>query len=279
MPSVLVTGAARGIGRSIANHLAGAGWDVIAGVRNEQDAAAVAKDDPQRISAVILDVTDSGHIAALADAVPERLDAIVNNAGIVVNGPIETVSPEDWRKQLDINVIGQLAVTQAVLPRLRKARGRIVFISSVNGKLSMPLVGAYSASKFALEAAADALRLELKPWRIAVILVEPAQTDTDLWRTADSVLEDSVAALTPEHRRLYAKHIAGMRKFIPASQRMAVAPEKVSAVVEDALTARRPRARYVVGIGPKLQVALLTNLPAVVRDRLLLAVAKQPRRP
>ena len=279
MPSVLVTGAARGIGRSIANYLASAGWDVIAGVRNEQDAAAVAKDNPQQISAVILDVTDSEHIAALADALPERLDAIVNNAGIVVNGPMEVVSPEDWRKQLDINVIGQLAVTQAVLPRLRKARGRIVFISSVNGKLSMPLMGAYSASKFALEAAADALRLELKPWRISVILVEPAQTDTDLWRTAGSVLEEEVAALTPEHRRLYAKHIAGMKKFIPVSQRMAVAPEKVAAVVEDALTARRPRARYVVGIGPKLQVALLTKLPSVVRDRLLLAVARQPRRP
>jgi NAD(P)-dependent dehydrogenase (short-subunit alcohol dehydrogenase family) len=279
MPTVLVTGASRGIGRSVANHLARAGWDVIAGVRNEQDGAGIAKDNPQRISAVILDITDSGHIAALADAVPERLDAIVNNAGIVVNGPIEVVSPEDWRKQLDVNVIGQLAVTQAMLPRLRRARGRIVFISSVNGKLSMPLVGVYSASKFALEAAADALRLELKPWRISVIVVEPSQTDTDMWRTADSVLEESVAALTPEHRRLYAKHIAGMRKFIPASQRMAVAPEKVSAVVEEALTARRPRARYVVGLGTKVQVGLLTKLPSALRDRVLLAVARQPRRP
>jgi NAD(P)-dependent dehydrogenase (short-subunit alcohol dehydrogenase family) len=278
MPTVLVTGAARGIGRSIANHLASAGWDVIAGVRSEQDAAAIAKDSPQRISAVILDVTDAGHIAALADAVPERLDALVNNAGIVVSGPMEVVSPDDWRKQLEVNVIGQLAVTQAVLPALRKARGRIVFISSVNGKLSMPMVGVYSASKFALEAAADALRLELKPWRISVSLVEPAQTDTDMWRTADSVFEEEVAALTPEHRQLYAKHIAGMKKFIPASQRMAVAPAKVSAVVEDALTARRPRARYPVGIGPKLQIALLTKLPSVVRDRLLLAAARQPRR-
>jgi NAD(P)-dependent dehydrogenase (short-subunit alcohol dehydrogenase family) len=279
MPTVLVTGAARGIGRSIANHLAGAGWDVIAGVRSESDAAAIAKEDPQRVSAVILDVTDAGHIAALANAVPERLDAVVNNAGIVVSGPMEVVSPEDWRKQLEVNVIGQLAVTQAVLPALRKARGRIVFISSVNGKLSMPMVGVYSASKFALEAAADALRLELTPWGISVSLIEPAQTDTDMWRTADSVLEGDVAALTPEHRRLYAKHIAGMKKFIPASQRIAVAPEKVSAVVENALTARRPRARYPVGLGPKLQIALLTNLPSVVRDRLLLAAARQPRRP
>ncbi|HJT95056.1 MAG TPA: SDR family NAD(P)-dependent oxidoreductase, partial [Mycobacterium sp.] len=185
MPSVLVTGAARGIGKSIVEYLAAQGWDVIAGVRSQQDAEAVTKADPQRISAVILDVTDAGHIAALADALPERLDAIVNNAGIAVGGAMETLTADEWRKQLEVNVIGQLAVTQAVLPRLRQSRGRIVFISSVNGRLSMPLVGAYAASKFALEAAADALRMELSPWKIPVVIVEPAQTDTDMWRTAD----------------------------------------------------------------------------------------------
>ncbi len=226
MPSVLVTGASRGIGKSIAENLATRGWDVIAGVRSEQDAAAVAKLNPQRISPVILDVADAGHIAALDESLPERLDAIVNNAGIVVSGPMETVSPDDWRKQLDINVIGQLAVTQAVLPRLRKSRGRIVFISSINGKLSMPLIGAYCASKFALEAAADALRLELRPGHIPVVLVEPAQTDTDMWRTADTMVKETEAALTPEQRTLYAKHIAGGKKFIAVSQKMAVAPEK-----------------------------------------------------
>jgi short-subunit dehydrogenase len=175
-------------------------------------------------------------------------------------------------------VIGQLAVTQAVLPRVREAHGRIVFISSVNGKLSMPLMGAYAASKFALEAAADALRIELTPWRIPVVLVEPAQTDTDLWRTADTVMAETEAALTPAQRSLYAKHIAGMKKLIPVSQRMAVSPEKVAAVVEQALTTRRPRARYVVGFGPKLQIALMTNLPTAARDRLLRMVTGQPGR-
>ena len=276
MPSVLVTGAARGIGRSIVEHLAASGWDVIAGVRNEQDAAAITKAYPQRISSVLLDVTDARHIAALPESLPQQLDAIVNNAGIVVSGPMETVRPDDWRKQLEVNVIGQLAVTQAVLPLLRKSRGRIVFISSVNGKLSMPLFGAYCASKFALEAAADALRLELRPWSIPVVLVEPAQTDTDIWRTADTVFSETEAALSPEQRALYAKHMAGMKKLIPVSQRMAVAPEKVSAVVEEALTARRPRARYVVGLGPKLQVALMTNLPTAARDRVLRMVSRQP---
>jgi NAD(P)-dependent dehydrogenase (short-subunit alcohol dehydrogenase family) len=276
MPSVLVTGAGRGIGKSIAAHLAGRGWDVIAGVRSEQDAAAVTALDPQRISSVILDVTDAGHIARLDPSLPERLDAVVNNAGIVVSGPMETVSPEDWREQLEINVIGQLAVTQAVLPRLRKSRGRVVFISSVNGRLSMSMVGAYCASKFALEAAADALRMELRPWHIGVTIVEPGQTDTDMWRTANDMVERAEAMLTAEHRDLYARHIAGFKKMIPLSQKMAVPAEKVSAIVEAALTARRPRARYVVGAGNKLQVALMTNLPAWARDRVLRRVAGQP---
>jgi NAD(P)-dependent dehydrogenase (short-subunit alcohol dehydrogenase family) len=169
-----------------------------------------------------------------------------------------------------------MAVTRAVLPRLRKSRGRVVFISSVNGRLSMPLIGAYAASKFALEAAADALRMELKPWKIHVSIIEPAQTDTDMWRKADSMVADAEEALTQEHRTLYAKHINGFKKTIPMSQRLAVPPEKVCAVVSESLTARRPRARYIVGIGPKLQVAFMTNVPAAVRDQVLRRVTGQP---
>ena len=276
MPSVLVTGAARGIGRSIVEHLAGRGWDVIAGVRTQEDADAITAANAQRVSAVFLDVTDAAHIDQLDAALPDRLDAVVNNAGIVVSGPMETVTSEDWRKQLEVNVIGQVAVTRAVLPRLRQSKGRIVFISSVNGQLSMPMVGAYAASKFALEAAADAMRMELRPWGVSVVMIEPAQTDTDMWRTADSAAVETEAALTPEHRTLYARHIAGFKKSIPLSQKIAVAPEKVSAVVEHALTTRRPRARYVVGLVPKLQVALMTNLPTRARDLVLRKVSGQP---
>jgi NAD(P)-dependent dehydrogenase (short-subunit alcohol dehydrogenase family) len=276
MPSVLVTGASRGIGRAIAEHLAGRGWDVVAGIRNQSDADAVSALHPQRISAVRLDVTSTEDIAALASSLPERLDAIVNNAGVVVGGPMETVTPEEWRRQLEINVIGQLAVTQAVLPKLRRSGGRVVFISSVNGRLSMPLVGAYAASKAALESAADALRMELSAWKIPVVIVEPAQTDTDMWRTADDMVTDLEGALSAEQKALYARHIAGMRKTIPVSQRMAVPTEKVAAVVAQALTDRRPRARYVVGAGPKLQVALLINLPTALRDRILRRVSGQP---
>ncbi|MGW0160419.1 SDR family NAD(P)-dependent oxidoreductase [Mycobacterium sp. NPDC003323] len=276
MPTVLVTGAGRGIGRTIAEQLAVAGWDVIAGVRNTVDGAMLTATHPERISVVVLDVTEDEHIAALDEALPAQLDAVINNAGIVVAGPMETVTADQWRKQLDVNVIGQLAVTRAVLPRLRRSQGRVVFISSVNGRLATPLIGAYAASKFALEAAADALRMELRPWRIPVVLIEPAQTDTDMWRTAGIMVDDVEQALSPEDRALYARHISGMRKSVPVSQRIAVAPEKVAAVVLTALTAARPRARYVVGAGPKMQIALLTRLPATIRDRLLRIVMRQP---
>ena len=276
MPAALVTGAGRGIGRTIAEHLAGAGWDVIAGVRSQRDADAVVAVNPARISSVLLDVTDEAHIAALDAALPSRLDAVVNNAGIAVAGPMESVTSDDWRKQLDVNVIGQLAVTRAVLPRLRESHGRVVFISSVNGQLPFPLMGAYCASKFALEAAAAALRMEVQPFGVGVVVIEPAQTDTDMWHTAPEMVAQTEAAMTTEHRALYSRHIAGMKKRIPLSQKMAVAPAKVAAVVEHALTTRRPRARYVVGVGPKVQAAVMTNLPARVRERVLRVVGGQP---
>jgi NAD(P)-dependent dehydrogenase (short-subunit alcohol dehydrogenase family) len=231
------------------------------------------------VSAVILDVTDAGHIAKLTKSLPERLDAVVNNAGVSIGGPIEAVTAEAWREQLEINVIGQFAVTQAVLPLVRRSQGRIVFISSLNGRISLPMIGPYCASKFALEAGADALRLEVKAWGIRVVVVEPAQTDTDMWRTADDELLKTEAAMTPEHRQLYAKHLAATKKVIPMARKMAIPTDKVVAVVNEALTARRPRARYVVGLGPKLQAALVTNIPTALRDRLLSTMTRMPRRP
>lgn len=275
MPSVLVTGASRGIGKTIATHLAASGWDVIAGVRTEADGARLRAED-SRLTPVMLDVTDENHIAALDHSLPEQLDAVVNNAGVAIGGPMETVPPGELRRQLDINVVGPIAVTQAVLPRLRNSRGRVVFISSLNGKIAFPLFGPYCASKFAIEAAADSLRIELKPWGIHVCLVEPAQTDTDMWRTADATVDDTVAAMTDDARQLYHRHLEGLKKSIPLSQKIAVPPEKVARVVEKALTARHPRARYVVGLGPKLQLALITALPTGTRDRVLRGVTRQP---
>jgi NAD(P)-dependent dehydrogenase (short-subunit alcohol dehydrogenase family) len=278
MPSVLVTGAARGIGRATAIRLAGAGWDVIAGVRREQDGDELAKDQPGRISPVILDVTNEQHVASLDQALPARLDAVVNNAGIAVTAPVETVPPADIRRQLEVNVVGPAAVTQAVLPRLRESRGRIVFVSSVSGRVATPMFGPYNASKFALEGMADALRMELAPWGIRVVLIEPAQTDTDLWRKAEETFDETVSAMAPHYRELYAKHLEGARKSIPRAARMAAPVDGVAKAIERALTARRPRARYVVGASARLQAIMASATPTSVLDRVLSMGLGVPRR-
>jgi NAD(P)-dependent dehydrogenase (short-subunit alcohol dehydrogenase family) len=274
MSTVLVTGASRGIGRATAEHLAGRGWQVIAGVRRAEDAALLGSTPGVR--AIRLDVTDAAEIGALHEQLPEQLDAVVNNAGVVVGGPLEVVEIDELRRQFDVNVVGQIAVTQAVLARLRASRGRIVFISSVNGQIATPMLGPYCASKFALEAAADALRMELRPWHIRVSVVEPAQTATDMWDAAEQTADDMEAAMTPGQRVLYAKHIAGFRKMIPMSRKMAVPAERVAEVVEAALTDRRPRARYTPGLGPRLQMAAIRTLPTRVADVMVRKALAQP---
>jgi NAD(P)-dependent dehydrogenase (short-subunit alcohol dehydrogenase family) len=228
---------------------------------------------------VVLDITDATQLAALEDTLPQQLDAVVNNAGVVVGGPVEAVPLSELRRQLEVNVVGQAAVTQAVLPRLRRSRGRVVFVSSVSGLIATPMTGPYNASKFALEAMADSLRMEVAPWGIRVILVEPAQTDTDMWRKAEADLDRTVASLSREHRDLYAKHIAGFRKSIPRSQRMATSADGAAAVVERALTVRRPRARYIVGRAPRIQAMMAKLTPTPALDAALRAGTGVPRRP
>jgi NAD(P)-dependent dehydrogenase (short-subunit alcohol dehydrogenase family) len=277
-PNVLVTGAARGIGRATTLRLAASGWDVLAGVRHEADGAALEAESPGWITPVVLDVTSAGDIAALDARLPASLDAVVNNAGVAVGGPVEVLPIDEWRRQFEVNLFGQVAVTQAVLPRLRSARGRIVFVSSLSGRVATPMTGAYNSSKFALEGMADALRLELRPWGIRVSLIEPAQTDTDVWRRADTELEDTAAILSPEQRERYAQHIDGMRRVITMSQRMAASPDGVAAAVESALTSRRPRARYVVGVGPKVQAVMSKVTPTPVMDATLSRVFGLQRR-
>jgi NAD(P)-dependent dehydrogenase (short-subunit alcohol dehydrogenase family) len=267
MPSVFLTGAGRGIGRTTAMGLAAGGWEVYAGVRNLEDGEVLAATGTAgRIVPVVLDVTNAEQIAALDQALPERIDGLVNNAGIVVGGPVEGLSIDDLRHQLEVNVVGQVAVTQALLPRLRAARGRIVFISSISGRVSAPMMGAYSASKFALEGLADALRMELRRWGIRVVLIEPGAIDTDLWRLAPDVARETEDALSPEIRVLYGDHLAGIRKTIPRVQKQASAPEAVAGAVERALTATRPRARYLVGTDAYSQIVMRTALPTRATD-------------
>lgn len=274
-PSVLITGAGRGLGHTAALTLAGDGWRVYGGVRSEADARRIGSH--QGITPVILDITDAEQLAKLPSALPDRLDALVNNAGVAVGGPLETLPLDDLRWQLEVNVLGGIGVTQAVLPAIRAARGRIVFISSTSGRVATPGLGAYSASKFALEVIGDALRNELRPWGIRVSLIEPGQIDTDMSKDAHRQHEDNIARMSPEHRALYADHTAGMHKAIDLMDGVISAPEEITAAIERALTDKRPRARYLVGKGSRVH-AYTRRLPAPVSDAVFSRATGIPRR-
>lgn len=271
MRSVLVTGASRGIGLAIARHLSEHGWEVYATARSDDDLRELGR--LPNVHPVQLDVTDRAAVARLPEQLPARLDGVVNNAGIIVQGPVETVPLEDLTRQLEVNVTAQIAVVQAVLPLLRKARGRVVFMSSVSGLITTPGTGAYSASKYALESLADALRIELRPWRIPVSLVEPGPTRTDMWGGALDDYDRMTDQLSPENRELYAAHLAGMRKLLGRMQKLAGDPRKVVKAVDRALTARHPKRRYRCDNVSRAQLALVAVSPAAATDALLAAAS------
>jgi NAD(P)-dependent dehydrogenase (short-subunit alcohol dehydrogenase family) len=260
--TVIISGASTGIGRATALHLAKRGFDVLAGVRDEADA-------PEGTTAVLLDVTDSAAIAALAARIAgSPLAGLVNNAGIAAGGPVEHVSLEDWRRQFDVNLFGHVEMTRALLPALRSGTGRIVNIGSIGGRQAVPFVAPYSASKFALHAFSDSLRLELHAQGVHVALVEPGAIATPIWRKGDDSLDEIEAGMAPAMTERYRKGLDGTRKATARAVRHATEPQKVAEVVAHALTARRPRARYVVGPDARGQ-ALVERLPVAVRDRLL----------
>ncbi|CCH87015.1 Short-chain dehydrogenase/reductase SDR [Modestobacter italicus] len=259
--TALVTGAGRGIGRAVAVRLAHSGWRVYGGVRTDVAAEQLAAES-DLITPVELDVTVPEHLTALDRVLPERLDALVNNAGVAVGGPVETLSRADMRTQFEVNLIGPLAVTRAVLPRLRRARGRVVFISSINGRVSFPFTGIYNASKYATEAVADCLRVELRPFGVQVGLVEPGVIDTDPWHEMDELIDGLEAGLEPEHRELYAPQFAGERRLIGRIRTNAKPPERVAAAVERQLTRRRVRPRTLVGADARLVLGMKVLLPA-----------------
>lgn len=282
MKTVLITGAGRGIGQAATLKLAREGWHVYAGVRKAADGEALVSELGEgatgKIEPVELDIADDASVAALAGKLPDRLDGVVNNAGIAIDGPVESLTQERMRQQFDVNVIGQAAVTRAVLPKIRAAGGRIVFVSSVSGRVSTPWTGAYNSSKFAIEGLADALRIELRPWKIPVSLVEPANTKTDMWDTAQEVFDEGVAAMTEEERQLYSGHMKGVRRTLGMMQKTAVPTDGVAGVIEKALTSSRPRARYVVGIPAKAQAWSAQFTPRPMLDFVLAKAMGIPRK-
>ena len=276
--NVLVTGASTGIGNACAHRLARAGWRVFATVRKLPDAERLARESAGRIIPLRLDVTDAGSIAEGCARVEEQcgatgLHGVVNNAGVAIAGPLEFLPIDELRRQIEVNVTGQVAITQAVLPALRRARGRIVFIGSIAGRSALPFTGAYSASKFALEAIADSWRIELRPFGIHVSIVEPGVIATPIWDTATTTGDANIARMPPAVNEYYGRALKGIRKR--AERGMGGRPpEAVAEIVEHALTARRPRARYLVGRDAAVRV-MLQKLPTSIRDRLVLAAVKR----
>jgi NAD(P)-dependent dehydrogenase (short-subunit alcohol dehydrogenase family) len=276
VPLALVTGASTGIGRATTLRLAGDGWTVLAGVRGEaaaealRDAAAAAR---ERVQPVTLDVTDAAQIAAAARRVEELapagagLDALVNNAGIAVGGPVELLSMDDLTRQFEVNVFGQVAVTQALLPALRSARGRLVFLSSIGGRVATPYIAPYQASKHAIEAFADALRIELVSSGVQVALIEPGSVATPIWDKGRA--EADRLQIPPELEPQYGSIPAAMEKVLEDTARRGVPPEQVAATIAAALRAERMRPRYVIGRDAKAMLALKALLPDRAFDRVV----------
>ena len=268
---VVVTGASTGIGRASAGHLAAAGFQVLAGVRTDSAATEVAGD---RIEPVLVDITDADQIATLAERVrsdPARrpLRALINNAGTSVNAPVEGIPLPDWRRQFETNLFGHIAMIQALLPDLLAARGRVINISSIGGLIAGPTYGAYSGSKFAMEAMSDALRREVKPFGVEVVVVEPGAIATEIWRKGTATAAELWQGMTEEQQGRYASLLTAIRRQTGARTTRGIPPERVAKVIVDAVTARRPRTRYLVGHDAKLIAALVKVLPDRALDRMI----------
>ena len=273
-PAVVITGASTGIGRACALELDRQGFRVFAGVRSESAAQELQAQASARLTPVRIDVTDAASIAAAAETIARSvgdagLAGLVNNAGIAVSGPLEIVPIDALRRQLEVNVIGQVAVTQSLLPLLRKARGRVVNMSSISGGVAAPYLGPYSASKFALEAITDTLRLELRPFGIHVSAVEPGPISTPIWEKSIASAERLSQETSPETLSLYEAGVAAMRRAMEQSVRAADPVDVVVRAVVHALTAKRPKTRYFLTWSVRMSFKGLKMAPDRLKDWIL----------
>jgi NAD(P)-dependent dehydrogenase (short-subunit alcohol dehydrogenase family) len=271
--AIVITGTSTGIGHACALRLDAAGFEVFAGVRRAEDGERLRERASQRLRPLIVDVTDADALAAAAQTVREAvgdrgLAGLVNNAGVSVAGPLEFIPLDDLRHQLEVNLVGQVAATQAFLPLIRTARGRIVNMSSVGGRVASGFLGPYQASKFAIEAITDSLRKELRPWGIHVVAIEPGSIATPIWEKGSESATEIIDGMSPEARELYGETVSKVAELARKLGERAIPPERVAKVVERALTARRPRTRYLVGIDAQAQVLLDRLLPDRAMDAL-----------
>jgi NAD(P)-dependent dehydrogenase (short-subunit alcohol dehydrogenase family) len=269
---VVITGASTGIGSACALDLDSRGFHVFAGVRREADAQDL-RDERPSLEPIRIDVTDAESIAAARDRVAEGvgragLAGLVNNAGVAVPGPLEHLPIDEFRRQMEVNLVGQVAVIQAFMPLLRTARGRIVNIGSIGGRVALPLLGPYAASKHAMEGITDSLRRELRPWGIQVSIVRPGPIATEIWDRGNTTADELMERM-PGAAAAYGPAIEAARAFAAERSREAVPPSAVAEVVAHALTADRPRTRYLVGPRARLLATLRTLLPDRWFDALL----------
>jgi NAD(P)-dependent dehydrogenase (short-subunit alcohol dehydrogenase family) len=269
--TVVVTGASTGIGAATARELARQGFHVLAGVRRTEDADALRAPG---IEPVILDITEPGHIAELAARV-DTLRALVNNAGISVNAPVEALPLDEWRRLFEVNLFGHVAVTQALLPALLRDTGRVINISSVGGKIAMATYGPYAGTKFAMEAVSDALRRELAPSGVRVVVVEPGGVRTEMADRGIATTSGLAAAMSPEHQQRYGPLVRAVIKQATAFTASGTSAEDAAKVIAKAVTTAKPRARYTIG----RDAALLTRLSRILPDRLLDRVVTLGLRP
>ena len=274
MRSVVITGASGGIGRACALRLARNGFRVFAGYRDEADGASLTAEATGQLEPLPIDVTNTAQVASTAGAVekavgPEGLWGLVNNAGVAVPGPVESLPIEDLRRQLEVNLVGQVAVTQALLPSLRRARGRVLNMTSVGGRVGTPFMGAYHASKFGLEGISDSLRRELLGVGVDVCVIEPGSIATDIWDRGREHADGVVAGMTAEARDAYSDDLRAALDTATRTGERGMEPEKVARTVELALTVRRPRPRYVVGADARGMIVAQAVLPTRVFDRLV----------
>lgn len=263
LKSIVITGCSTGFGRATALHLAQRGWRVFATVRQEADAAsllveAMSKKAQDNLTPVLCDVTRAEEVAALARTVHEAtpaLDALLNNAGTAFPAPLELLPPDELRAQLDLNVVAQLAVTQALLPMLRAARGLIINVSSIGGKIASPVLGAYCISKFALEAMSDTLRVELAPFGVRVVVIEPGSSPTAIWQTSLQRAEKMLATHNTDVSAYAALMDTVKRRSVGRADK-GFPVELFVETVEQALTAPTPRTRYALPGDVRLRLFL-----------------------
>ena len=279
--AVVITGTSTGIGAATAMHLADLGFSVFAGVRRWEDGDSLRKRTSHQLVPLIIDITDGATIASAVEAVTEAvgdggLAGLVNNAGIVKPGPIEFQPLADFRMQLEVNLVGQVAVAQAFLPLIRRGHGRIVSVGSIGGRLVLPLHGAYSASKFGMEAISDALRIELRQWSIPVSLVDPGASATAIFGKTLAAIDDVKRTLDERGERAYDEQIDAVRHLVEKTAADAAPAQDVAKAVADALTARKPKTRYLAGKGAHPVAAAARTLPDRLKDLVVAHEADLP---